>query len=116
MAEKPGVFATESKEYPGTFSFPAPVLDMHMREYWRTAVEEAKELPRIDYAAFDAEYTAIKNLIVDWNVPNVPKADLDGQHAPAELKRRIMEAGKMYLYPFLTPAQLRVVSVIMQMV
>jgi hypothetical protein len=106
--DKPGRFVSNIDGYPGHFSLPHPLQARHMRVWWKITVEDASDIERLDYDAYDAEWQAYVTLIRDfgeWAIENVPPGDLDGESVPASVQVWVMEKGNEYIYPFLMPRQ-----------
>lgn len=108
--DKPGRFVSEIPGYPGHFSLPHPFLDRHMRLWWQTAFEDVRDVSRIEYEAYNAEWNAAAALIRDfgeWSIENVPPGDLDTDNVPMVVKTWVMAKASEYVYPFLMPKQKR---------
>ena len=110
---KPGHFESELADYPGHFELPHPFLERHMKLWWKEAIEPLKGLSRLDYEFYDGEWGAAVKLIREygtWSVEAVPVGDLESDGIPSIVKAWVLKDSAEYIYPFLPPRMLLVMS------
>lgn len=108
--DKPGRYPSPLEKYPGFVQFPAPFMYHHFKEWWQRTLEPLKEVAKLDFKGLDLEWEGAKYLLLEfgeWQLSGVPVGDVRSNNVPLEVVNFVRQAADHYLYPQLSPKELR---------
>ncbi len=113
--KQPGRYVSPLTKYPGYVQFPYPLMYPHFKEWWKLTIEPLKNVSKLDFGAVDFEWEGAKYLILEfgeWAIrgDHASQGDAKKNDVPVEVVNFVRRAADHYLYPQLSPKELRLLS------
>lgn len=102
------------EKYPGHIQFPYPLELTHFKAWWKTAIESAKELTKLDWETFEGEWEGAKTLLLEygeWEIKDVPRGHVKENRVSLELVSWVTECADDYIWPQLSVKKARLLSI-----
>ena len=113
--EKPGYYPSELEAYPGHICFPYPLTLPQFKVWWKASVESVKELTRLDFNSFNAEWEGAKRLLIEfgeWEIKGVPIGEVKADNVPLEVVSWVCDCAEDYIWPQLSSKKQRTLSTV----
>lgn len=107
---QPGRYPSPLEKYPGYVQFPPVLMYAHFKLWWQKVLEPLKDVARLDFKGIDLEWEGARDLLLEygeWQIQGVPVGEVKANHVPLEVVNFVRQAADHYLYPQLSPKELR---------
>lgn len=110
---KPGRYESIFENHPGFIQFPVPFMYPHFREWWQKVFEPLQNAGKLDFANIDLEWEGAKHLIIKygkWGIESVSVGEFEKGNVPTELVSFVRMAADDFIWPYLSPKELRLLN------